>query len=630
MNIDQHPLLRHRKPLIVVFKCVVVTLSLVVAFAVRFDFHVPAPYWQTFARIIGPVLLIKMLVFWRMGLTSGWWRYVSIHDVFVLLRANLVASCSVIAYLVVAGMFAGVPRSVMLLDALFCFLISAGARVCTRLVRESRLARRAVPDGPATSTLIVGAGNAGQMLVREIRQNGSVNKKVVGFVDDDPQKQGQHFAGVPVLGTQGDLERLCEDRNIDEIIIAIPSASNEELRAIVGRCLNTNKTFKTLPSVWDLIDNKVRLGDVRDVDVNDLLGRKPVTLAVERVRAYLKGKTVMVTGAGGSIGSELCRQVARFSPARLVLLENGETPLFHIERELCNTFPELEIVPIIGDIRDRTKVMALVERFLPQVVFHAAAYKHVPLMELNVTAAVKNNVIGTKNVADAADAFGVAHFVMISTDKAVNPTNVMGATKRTAEKYVQALAANSRTNFVTVRFGNVLGSNGSVVPIFKDQIARGGPVTVTHPEVTRFFMTIPEAVQLVLEAGSMGNGGEIFLLDMGKPVKILQLAEELIRLSGLRPHEDVEIVFTGLRPGEKLYEELLIDGEGVVETPNDKIKVARATQVDLPRMQETMAALWSMCAYEENEVVVEMLQAVVPEYVPNRDASGRLVLAEAG
>ena len=395
------------------------------------------------------------------------------------------------------------------------------------------------------------------------------------------------------------------------------------MRAIVERCETLQISFKTLPGVGDLIDGRVSIQQVRDVALDDLLGREPIRLEVERIRAFIEGRRVLVTGAAGSIGSEICRQVSRFHPARLILFDNAESPLFNIHRELAVSHPALHHTAIIGDIRDRARVEGIFDNCLPQVVFHAAAYKHVPLMEHNPAEAANNNVRGTRVVAEAADRFQVESFVMISTDKAVNPTNVMGASKRAAELFVQSLARQSRTRFVTVRFGNVLGSAGSVVPIFKEQIARGGPVTVTHPDVTRFFMTIPEATQLVLQAGSMGEGGEIYLLDMGEPVRIVTLAEELIQLSGFRPYEDIEIRFTGLRPGEKLYEELLIAGEGIQPTGHEKIMVARATEVNRERLLVQLEELYQLQQAIDQPGVIAKLREIVPEFMPEHAGVGR-------
>jgi FlaA1/EpsC-like NDP-sugar epimerase len=505
-----------------------------------------------------------------------------------------------------------------------------GVRFVTRAFRENYFPMPMHNAPEKTRILVVGAGDAGQMIVREIRKNSRLRSEVIGFLDDDPKKKRERFQGFHVLGGQKRIASICKKYNVDEVIIAIPSASSREIRRIVERCLKAGVKFKMLPGVGDLIDGRVSVQHVRDVDLEDLLGRDPVRLEAEKIRAYLGGKRVLVTGAGGSIGSEICRQVARFRPEKIILFENAETPLFHIEQELLKNFPDVRLAPIVGDIRYRARVEAIFDEFMPEVVFHAAAYKHVPMMEHNPAEAVNNNVRGTKIIADAANAFGVRNFVLISTDKAVNPTNVMGASKRAAELYTQSLARRSHTHFVTVRFGNVLGSNGSVVPTFKAQIRKGGPVTVTHPEVTRFFMTISEASQLVLQAGSMGRGGEIFLLDMGDPVKILHMAEELIRLSGLRPYEDIDITFTGLRPGEKLYEELLLSGEGTVPTSHEKIMVAKAGSCNEEVLHRQLERLFKSARAMDLAATVGILKEIVPEYLEaDNPSSGKVYLHPA-
>lgn len=600
--------------MIFALQIVFIIAALLISMALRFDMKIPDVYWGRMVVMLPAMLVIKLVVFWAVGLFRGWWRYVSMADLILILKGNFIASLCVVFYGVLVYRLEGIPRSVLIMDGIFCFLFMAGIRFLTRAFRENYFPMPRRKKVPKSRTLVVGAGDAGQMIAREIRQNPKLNLEFVGFIDDDPNKQKQTFQGFPVLGKQRKLGRICQEKNVDEVVIAIPSASGKEIRQLVNRCIEVGVRFRTLPGVGELIDGRVSVQNIKDVEVEDLLGREVVRLDVDKIKNYLDGKRVLVTGAGGSIGSEICRQLARFNPAKLVLLDDAETPLFHIERELCARFPSLHIAAIIGDIRSRERIEGIFDEFLPQVVFHAAAYKHVPLMEKNPAAAANNNVFGTKILANAAAAFGVLHFVMISTDKAVNPTNVMGATKRAAELYIQGLSRKSLTSFVTVRFGNVLGSNGSVIPIFKEQIRMGGPVTVTHPDITRFFMTIPEASQLVLQAGSMGKGGEIFLLDMGEPVKILNLAEELIRLSGFRPYEDIEIVFSGLRPGEKLYEELLLAGEGVQPTSHEKICVARSMAVDAPRLDEQLERLHKAVVAMDLTGVLMNLQSIVPEF----------------
>lgn len=592
-----------------------IAVALVLAFLVRYDFRLEMFPMQAFWRLLPAVLAIKIAVFWYYGLFRGWWRYVSMADLIAISKANVLSSALVVMYAAFAFRLESIARTVLFLDGLFCFLLIAGMRFLIRVIRE-RSPRLREGKSRKTRMLIVGAGDAGQMIVRELRVNRKLPYYAIGFVDDDTRKQKNKFLGLPVLGTCADIPKLCRKHRIEEIVIAIPSASGKRLKSIVEQCHNARVKFKTLPSVGGLIDGSVSIEQIKEVSLEDLLGRAPVRLDTENISAYLRGKRVLITGAGGSIGSELCRQVARFNPAKLVLFENGETPLFSIEQELRQRFPKLRIFPIVGDIRYRARVEAIFDEFMPEVVFHAAAYKHVPMMEVNPAEAVNNNVRGTQIVAEAAHMFKVERFVMVSTDKAVNPTNIMGTTKRAAEKIVQALARRSRTRFVTVRFGNVLGSNGSVIPTFQKQIYKGGPITVTHKDITRFFMTIPEAAQLVLQAGSMGAGGEIYLLDMGEPVKILHLAEELIRLSGKEPYEDIDIVFTGLRPGEKLYEELLLDGEGVKPTTHEKICVARSMQEDEEILREQLEELFVTARKLDLARTVALLHEIVPEYQP--------------
>lgn len=590
------------------------TLAFLLAFLVRFDGGTPEPYKSMMMGLLAPLIIVKLLVFWRMGLLSGWWSFVSLPDLLKIGRAVLLGSFIFLLYAAVAGTLHELPRSIPVLDAVLTLLIVAGVRVFTRLMRERFALHRKGRDGQPQNVVVVGAGATGQTIVREIRESPKLNKRILGFIDSDPERQNQDFQGIPVLGHTGDLERLAGEQRIDMVIVSQAAVCARELREIVEFCRSAKIESKILPAMGDIISGKVSIQHVRDVAIEDLLGRRPVQLEIAGISAYLQGKRIIVTGAGGSIGSEICRQVAGFAPQNLVLIENAETPLFQIERELRERFPALDIQPVLGDVRDCGRIESVFDRFQPQVVFHAAAYKHVPMSEANPEEAVRNNVFGTRIVADAADAVGAEHFVLISTDKAVNPTNIMGASKRVAELYVQDLARRSATRMVTVRFGNVLGSNGSVVPIFREQIRRGGPVQVTHPEVTRFFMTIAEAVQLVLQAGSMGEGGEIFVLDMGESVKIVCLAEEMIRLSGLRPYEDIEIVFTGLRPGEKLYEELLIAGEGVGPTRHEKIRILNAVCGDKQTLDFALERLASAVRELDRGAIQRAVRELVPEY----------------
>ena len=611
----------YRNRLIITFTTTsfIIVGSLLLAYAFRFDFTIQPEYWGRIISLLPALLIIKLSIFWQFGCFKGWWRYVAMPDLIQIVKASTLGSVAFIAYTVFVYHLDHVPRSVLALDGIICFLSISGIRFVTRAFREHYLPLRQGTELRQTRALIVGAGDAGQLIAREIRSNPQLDLNVIGFIDDDPMKRKGIFQGLTVLGSQEKLRRIINKFGVDEVIIAIPSASGKQIRAIVELCQESKVRFRILPGVGELIDGRVSVQQIRDVDLNDLLGRAAIFLDEAQISHYLQGRRVLVSGAGGSIGSEICRQVARFNPQKLILFENAETPLFLIEQELREAFPQLSIVPVIGDVRNRSRVNVIFAEHRPQVVFHAAAYKHVPMMEINPAEAVNNNVQGTRLLADAADSVGVEKFVMISTDKAVRPTNIMGTTKRVAELYVQSLDRRSQTNFVTTRFGNVLGSNGSVIPTFKEQIEKGGPVTVTHPEVTRFFMTIPEATQLVLQAGSMGSGGEIYLFDMGEPVKISYLAEELIKLSGLEPHEDIEIVYTGLRPGEKLYEELLLDDEGVLPTSHSKICVAQSMVTSYSELSEMIDNLVTDAKELNIDGIKEKLQLIVPEYAPTEE-----------
>ncbi len=545
--------------------------------------------WLTefFLPLLVPVVAIKLTVFVLMGLHRASWRYVSLRDVFSVTRAVWVAFLAifVLYYGLQNAQVFGIdtqifddrfPDSVFLLDFGLTIALVVGARLAVRLYHEEV---RPMADGVVPKLLIVGAGNAAENAVREIMRMPEQRYRIVGFLDDDRGKLHTQIHGFEVLAPIEDIGSVCREYAVDEILIAIPSASRQRLRQVVELCQGTNLRFKTLPALTDLIEGRASVKEIRDVDINDLLGRAPVRLDDEEIAKFIRDRAIMVTGAGGSIGAEMCRQIARFKPRRLGLVERSEPSLFLIDRELRSSFPEIDVVPYVADVADAVRMDTVFGHERPTAVFHAAAHKHVPMMEYNPGEAIKNNVRGTRTVADMAARYGCEKFVMISTDKAVNPTSVMGCSKRVAEMYIQGLNARSDTQFVTVRFGNVLGSSGSVIPIFREQIARGGPVTVTHPEMVRYFMTIPEASQLVLQAASMGNGGEVFVLDMGEPVKIVELAREMITLSGFRPDVDIMINFSGMRPGEKLYEELMIEGEDVSRTAHPKVGIWQNIEV---------------------------------------------------
>ncbi len=622
-----HPpamLLRFRRGMIILAHIVAFAASLMLSFLVVHKMRFERPGWvDIYPPLLLFFLIVKLPVFGLFKQYRGWWRYVGISDLRDIFRASLISTLIVVALWFTIGRIdavrANLPpdikrpaEGVCIADMFATVLMLGGLRIVIRLYYEEF---RTAEAGRLKRFLIVGAGNAGEALLREIHRMPVAQYEVVGFIDDDPIKKGTNIHGIPVLGPVEQLPEVCEERNIEEIAIAMPSASHQQLRRVIQVCEGTKIRFRTVPSITDIASGKFRVSQIRDVDINDLLGRETVQLDLDLIEAFAKDKTILVTGAGGSIGSEMCKQLCNFTPKLLLLIEQAENPLFYIERELRNQFPAVRIKALICNITDRTRVDEIFENYKPQVVIHAAAHKHVPLMELNAGEAIKNNIVGTQVVADAADNSGTANFVLISTDKAVNPTSIMGSSKRIAEMYIQDLNRTSETHFVTVRFGNVLGSDGSVVPIFKKQIAEGGPVTVTHPEMKRYFMTIPEASQLVLQAATMGKGGEIFVLDMSEPVKIVDLARELITLSGFRPGEDIEMIFTGPRVGEKLFEELSIEGEDMQRTRHPKISIWKNIPMDREGLRAGINELVNIAKAQNNSQIVQKIKELVPEYI---------------
>ncbi|GMK39901.1 polysaccharide biosynthesis protein [Paenibacillus sp. CCS19] len=537
------------------------------------------------------------------------WQYAGIEDAVSLIKAA--AAAAIVPY-VLFSLTEGRALPVLLLThhAIGMVALSAGPRLAWRAFCHKFGSRK---PANGRKTLIIGAGNCGTLIARDMLQNDGMLMTPVGFIDDDPYKQGMHVMGLPVFGGRRDIPCISESRHIDDIIIAMPSVSKTQISEIVHICKKTKAKLKIVPDLQEMIDNRSGAFRVRDVQVEDLLGRDPIRTDLEHIAGYVSGKVVLVTGAGGSIGSELCRQIAPFAPQRLLLLGHGENSIYSIEMEMRALFPTLPIETVIADVQDRKRIDEVFQEYRPEVVFHAAAHKHVPLMERNPAEAIKNNVLGTKNVSECADAYGAERFVLISTDKAVNPTSVMGTTKRIAEMFIQSLDKHSKTKFVAVRFGNVLGSRGSVIPRFKDQIAKGGPVTVTHPEMVRYFMTIPEAVQLVIQAGAFAKGGEVFILDMGKPVKIYDLAVDLIRLSGYEPNVDIDIRFSGIREGEKLYEELLTSEEGLTSTMHDRIFIGKPVQLNRTELEFEIRKLEQVIA-QEPEAIRSVLKHLVPTY----------------
>jgi FlaA1/EpsC-like NDP-sugar epimerase len=597
-------------------------LSGVLAFLLRFDLRMPPAYLGHLAYGLPIWIVVKIVVFRVAKLDRGWWRYVSMSDLLRIVLGNLTGSalsCIMIVWIAPAGF----PRSIYMLDLMICFLATAGVRVMVRVTAEATSQGRK-NSATEKQTLVYGAGDAGVTLLREIQKNPNLPYRVRGFLDDRPDKKGVYILGAPVLGGGDQVEPLVTKHNIDIILIAIPSATGAEMTRILQRCHAAGVECKTVPGLDEVMEERGLAGQIREVAVEDLLGRSAVRLEENHIRSTLEGKIVLVTGAGGSIGSELCRQIARFHPAGIVGFEIAESPLFEIDREMRQAFPETPFYPEIGSIQNRTRLDEVLRQYSPSVVYHSAAYKHVPLMEAYVFEAIENNVFGTYNVAMAAAEHGVEDFVMISSDKAVRPTNVMGATKRVAELLLLALQ-NGRTQYVAVRFGNVLGSNGSVIPIFKKQIAAGGPVTVTHPDMRRFFMTIPEACQLVLQAAVIGEGGQICVLDMGEPVKIVDLARNLILLSGLKPDEDINIEFTGMRPGEKLYEELSTMLEDTVPTAHEKIRILVGNGMPAGDMVAWINYLREICEIRDAGRLVVALKEIVLDYSPSADLLKRVI-----
>jgi FlaA1/EpsC-like NDP-sugar epimerase len=596
-------------------------LSGVMAVLLRFDPTATTvyPHYLVFAL---PVWIIaKTATFHTARLNRRGLRYVSIADIYRLVFVNLAGSALSCAIIFTLGP-KGFPRSIYLIDFVLSVLGTAGLRVAIRMTAEAT--RNSHGSGPEKRTLVYGAGDAGITLLKEIRNNPRLAYCVCGFLDDQQDKEGIVICGVPVLGDGNHVKSIVVEHNIEMILIAMPSATGAEMTRILELCHGAGVEYKTVPGLGEVVEGCGLAGQIREVAVEDLLGRNPVRLELSQIRNTLEGKVVLVSGAAGSIGSELCRQIARFRPAGIVGLEIAESPLFEIDREMSHAFPSVNFYPEIGNVQNRARLNEILSQYRPKVICHAAAYKHVPLMETHVFEAIENNVFGTYNLAEAATEYGVEDFVLISSDKAVRPTNVMGATKRLAELVLLALQ-NGRTRYIAVRFGNVLGSNGSVIPIFKKQIAAGGPVTVTHPEMRRFFMTIPEACQLVLQASAIGKGGQVCVLDMGQPVKIVDLARNLILLSGLKPEEDIKIQFTGMRPGEKLYEELSTLLEDTVPTEHEKVRIFVGDSMQEQDLQTWLGSLREICRDRNVGHLAVALKEMVLGYNPSAHLLKRIV-----
>ena len=595
---------------------ILINLSAFLALYIRFEFDFRQLYATTFLRDMliyaGINSACTILIFHILKLYNSLWEFASVSE---LVRITLGCFFSAVFYMV--GMFMlhlTVPRSFPAIYMLILCLLCGALRLSYRCVRRTRAGLRSEGE---KRTMLIGGGQAGAIALREFQTSPRSENKVVCIIDDSPNKVGSYLRGVKIVGGRSSIPAMAEKYDVDEIVLAIPSASRHEKLQILSYCHNTSCTLRTLPGICQLANGEVRIEQIREVDIEDLLGRETVKIDLDEVAAYITGKTVLVTGGGGSIGSELCRQAAAQRPKRLIIFDIYENNAYDIQMELRRTHPELDLVVLIGSVRDRERVMQVFDRYRPDLVCHAAAHKHVPLMETSPFEAIKNNVFGTYNVAQAADRFGTQRFILISTDKAVNPTNVMGASKRLCEMIVQMMNDRSGTEYVAVRFGNVLGSAGSVIPLFRKQIRSGGPVTVTDKRVIRYFMTIPEAVQLIFQAGAYARGGEIFVLDMGEPVRIDDLARNMIRLSGFEPDVDIPVVYTGLRPGEKLYEELLLSGEGMQKTKNDLIYIGHEIAFDPAAFEENLMLLRAIPESDEPALRAKLRELVPTFHAPD-------------
>ncbi|MHB8171600.1 MAG: polysaccharide biosynthesis protein [Thermincolia bacterium] len=615
---------KQRMFIIGILDALIVSAAVILAYFLRFDFKVVQPYFALLPYVIIAHIILIFIAFNWAKIYRRVWQYASIGELVSIIKATTISEIIFYAFhlsLQFNNPEIVVPRSIYILSWLLITIGVGGSRLAWRIFRDSYL--KIQPHH--RRTLIIGAGKAGALIAKELKHSSSSDLYPVAFIDDDWAKWNLEIMGLPVEGGREHIPEVVDRLRIQKIIVAMPSTSKAEIAKIIDICKNTKVNIKILPRVADLISNKVSINMIREVLVEDLLGRDPILVDLEGIADYVTNKVVLVTGAGGSIGSELCRQISPFAPKKILLLGHGENSIYDVEIELRRFFPQVTLETIIADIQDRQRIREVFDIYHPSVVFHAAAHKHVPLMERNPVEAVKNNILGTKNVAECAHEYGTAHFVMISTDKAVNPTSVMGVTKRIAEIFIQGLARTSQTKFVAVRFGNVLGSRGSVIPLFKRQIQEGGPVTVTHPDMVRYFMTIPEAVQLVIQAGALAKGGEIFILDMGKPVKISDLARDLIQLSGLEPDEDIKIIYTGIRPGEKLFEEIMTNAEGMTATKHNRIFVGKPVDFPLEKLQFMVRKLEQVSTKKDilsrSEAIKKLLWQILPSYrkVPEKN-----------
>jgi FlaA1/EpsC-like NDP-sugar epimerase len=604
---------RYRRLIIVLLDLVLCVVSFWLAFYIRFEGNIPHIHLPVFLKNLPLIVGIRFVCFWFFGLYRGIWRYASINDLVNLFKAIISSTILFILFVVFSHGLIGFPRSVFIIDALLTIILVGGSRFTLRIFREVQFKENI---HTLKRALIIGAGDAGDAVLREVRNNPKLNYNVVGFIDDDKMKQKMNIQGVSVVGTKSDIARLVKKKKINEIIIAMPSATRQQMKSIVEECEKTNANLKTIPAIGDMINGTVSFSQIREVQIEDLLGRDVVEIDTESIRKYLSGKKVLVTGAGGSIGAEICRQIMKFDLKSLVLFGRGEHSIYNVYQELKGSGNKASLFQVIGDVINRKKIEGTFRKYKPEIVFHAGADKHVPLLESNPDEAVLNNVIGTKNLVEVSEEFKIERVVSVSTDKAADPVSVMGCTKRIAELIIQG-RKHPVTKSIGVRFGNVLGSRGSVIPLFREQIKKGGPVTVTHSEMVRYFMTVPEAARLVLQAGAIGGGGEIFLLDMGNPIKIVDLARQMIRLSGFEPEVDIPVKFVGLRPGEKLEETLTGKDEKISRTIHPKILVIHFDGKKPDYKESDFEELKGLAIRMDTDGIIKKLEEMVSNYIPD-------------
>ena len=602
-----------KKPILMLIDAVLINLAYILAFYFRYNYSDFWFYSDSYKEVALIVTVIYISCFYLFRLYESLWSYASIDEFMLVIGGCLVANIATIAFVRIAGH--GFAYGVSIIVCAFSIIFILGFRMSFRIFdRFASIINSNNSIDERKRVMIIGAGASAAMVIKEMKSSNQSKYKPVALIDDEEYKKGKNIMGVKVFGNREDIPTIAKQKGIETILLAIPTIDDDNKKQILEICKQTNCKIEIVPGMYEILNGRVSLNQIRKVNIEDLLGREAVQLDMEGIYSYIHNKTVLVTGGGGSIGSELCRQILKFQPKQLIIFDIYENNAYDLQMELKYKYPKLNLKVLIGSVRDKKRLESIFDKYSPNIVFHAAAHKHVPLMEESPMEAIKNNVFGTYNVADCAHKYNAERFVMISTDKAVNPTNVMGATKRMCEMIIQSMDKISETRFVAVRFGNVLGSNGSVIPLFKKQIAHGGPVTLTNKNITRFFMTIPEAAQLVIQAGAYAQGGEIFVLDMGKPVKIYDLAWDLIKLSGFVPNKDIKIEITGLRPGEKLYEELLMSEEGLTNTKHEKIFIGKSTFSDLGEIQERMKELAEIIEKDDVELLIEKIEEIVPTY----------------